>query len=633
MIVPVKRVNLFVLPQEKTAIFLELQKHELFMVKGFKLENHALFNDDELVKTQKVIKILEAHQKRKHLFASISVDYQTLDTIDQDEASVVDKVIELENAIGDKKDQIARLNETVQRFQPWVFLSVAQEKLSESTLFKFNAYKVKEDHVEYLTNALTNLGVDFEMGVYQKSAYFVVMVIEELAKDLTIALSACEAEEVNLPESQETFRVGVEQHLHTIAQLNEEVDTLNKLIDEYVSRLSAIKTYYDKEANRLIREHVPHQKSEHFIMLEGYVREDQVAQLETVMEKTSSTYDIEVVEDSKEPLPTALKNNRFVKPFETITESFSTPNNQEIDPNPVMSIWYWLFFGMMIADLGYGLVLFIGTLLMLKIKKPRGGFKKLLQVFMYSSVSTMLFGIVTGSIFGVGFREIIPALPNIFISPVDDPMTVLIASLVFGVFHIMSALVFKAILMIREKDILGALAEAVSWLLILSFGIVFIADMLAILWPSNHVISLISLGFILLGLAFILFLSGRGNKNPFTWVMKGLGGLYGATSYLSDILSYSRLLALALSGAVIAFTMNLLAGMVAGGLFGLGYIFAILIILVGHLFNFAMSLLSAYVHGGRLQYLEFYGKFYQGGGFAFKPLGYELHYINEIKEN
>jgi len=632
MIVPVKRVNLVLLPEEKTKVFLELQKHKLFMLKSFNLENHSLFNTEHLVKTQKVIKLLESHQKRKNPFATISVDFKTLDEVIEDEGKVVDEIIELENRIGDLSEQVRRLTETNTSFAAFTFLSVSQQKLDESEIVGFNSYVVDEEKKEYLQNALDKLGVDYEFGVFEKKLHVVIATINEIKTDLAIVLHAVEAKEIALPLSTDPYQIAIDNNAKKIVALEAEIERLGALITEHVGLLPQIKTYYDKEANRLIRDNVPHKTSQHFIVCEGYVRQDQTVALEEVLQKVATTYELEIIENTDEALPTALKNNKFVRPFETITESFSTPSNTELDPNAAMSIWYWLFFGMMIADFGYGLILFVGTLLMLKIKKPRVGFKKLLQVFMYSSVSTMIFGIITGSVFGIGFREIIPSLPAIFISPVDDPMLVLIASLVLGVFHIITALVFKALMLIREKDYLGALAEAFSWILILFFGLIFITDMLSVIWTKNQVVSTISLGFILLGLVFILVFSGRGKKNPFAWAMSGLGGLYGATSYLSDVLSYSRLLALALSGAVIAFTMNLLAGMVAGSLFGLGYVFAILIILVGHLFNFAMSLLSAYVHGGRLQYLEFYGKFYQGGGFAFRPLGYELNYINEIKE-
>lgn len=632
MIVPVKRINLVLLPEEKITVFLALQKEELFMIKGFNVDNHALFNNEQLVKTKKVIKILDHENKKKNLFSTITVDYETIDNIAEDETVVIDEVVTIENQKAEKIDKIQRLNEQIKAISPFTFLSVSQETLSENTLVDFKAYKVALEKKEYLQTALTNLGLEHELGDVNKEVYFVVAQIQEVMPDLKIALEAVQAEEVVLPPSKLTYQESIEVNKAKVIELTAEIDSLNTALKSHVKSLEAIKTYYDKEVNRLVREHVPFKQSNHFIVLEGYVREDQLTRLEQVLSDYATTYEIETITDQKEPLPTALKNNKFVKPFESITDSFSVPNNKEIDPNPVMSVWYWIFFGIMIADIGYGLVLLVGTILFLKLKKPRGGFKKLLQVFMYSSISAIIFGLVTGSVFGVGFTEIIPSLPNIFISPQNDPLTVLVASLVLGALHIVTALVIKAILMFRDGDILGALAEAVSWILILLAGLVFVADMSSIIWPTNTIVSYITLGLIGLGAAFIVFLSGHGSKNALGWILKGFGGVYGVTSYLSDLLSYSRLLALALSGGVIAFTMNLLAGMVAPALYGFGIIFAIAIIIVGHVFNFAMSLLSAYVHGGRLQYLEFYGKFYQGGGYAFKPLSYQLNYINEIKE-
>lgn len=633
MIVPVKRINLVLLPEEKNNVFLALQKQELFMIKGFNVENHSLFNSDQLVKTQKVIKLLEAENKKKSLFATISVDHQTIDTIHKDESKVIDDVIAIENEIAQCEEKMERLQAQNESFEPFKFLSISQETINDNQLIEFKAFKVSLEKNEFFATGLANLGLEHESGQADKQCFYVIALIDEVKSDFTILLNAVNGEEVSLPTADTPYQKAIEINQSKVDELKQQIDNLEVEIKGFVRLLPEIKTYYDKEANRLIREHVPFKKSAHFVVLEGYVREDKMSRLEKLLTETASTYEIETVEDSKDIIPTALKNNKFVQPFESITASFSTPSNSELDPNAAMSVWYWIFFGMMIGDLGYGLVLLLGTILWLKLKKPRGNLKKLLQVFMYSSISAIVFGIITGSLFGVGFVEIIPSLPNIFISPMENPLIILIASLVLGALHIITALVFKAILMIKSGDILGALAEAFSWIFILLFGLVFVADMSNIIWQSNQVVSYISLGFIGLGFVFILFLTGRGTKNPFTWIFKGFGGLYGVTSYLSDILSYSRLLALSLSGGVIAFTMNLLAGMVAPSLFGLGYIFAFAIIVIGHVFNFAIGLLSAYVHDGRLQYLEFFGKFYQGGGVAFKPLAYQLQYINEIKEN
>lgn len=633
MIVSVKRANIIFPKEEKLPLLLAIQRQEIFMIKGFNSKNSAIFNNDSLVKTEKVIKILSKHQKKKPLFEVISVSDDDFNNCDENEISVINRVIESENRRSVIEEQIRKLEDQNSTFTNFDFLSVSQEKLENAQLLTFKAFKVKVEKQDFLINALQTIGVEFEYGVVAKDVYLVIPFFQDIAKDINIALNGAEAEELKLPQAELAYAQALEANTLKLTELKQELENIEKALDNEVSHLTQIKTFYDKQVNRLVRDTIPHKETENFIMLEGYVREDQTAQLEALLEKESSGSEIEYLNDSQEVLPTALKNNKFVQPFESITNSFSVPNNKEADPNPAMSVWYWLFFGIMFADIGYGIILFVGTLLMLKLMKPKGGLKQLLQVFMYSSISTIIFGAITGSLFGVDLITIFPGLPNIFISAVSNPMLVLIASLVLGAFHLITALVFKAVKMIKERDILGALAEAFSWIFILFFGMLYIADMMNIFWKSMPIISYISLGFVLLGAAFIVFLSGRSAKNVGGYLLAGFGGIYGATGYLSDILSYSRLLALMLSGAVIGSTMNLLAGMVSGALFGFGIIFSIAIIIVGHLFNFAMSLLGAYVHGGRLQYLEFFGKFYEGGGIAFEPLSYQLHYINEIKEN
>lgn len=631
MIVPVKRANIIFPKEEKLPLLLALQRQAIFMVKGFNTKNSAIFNNDMLVKTEKVIKILTKHQKKKPLFATISVSENDFNKTDANELDKIDHVIELENRKSAIEERVKTLEESNKAYANFTFLSISQDDLESAQVVTFKAFKAKIEKQEYLVNGLATLGVEVEYGAVGNELFFVVPFVQDIAKDLEIMLNGAEVEAVKLPLCEIPYSEAINVNVEKMTLLNKELDSIKNELAEETVNLPLIKTYYDKQVNQLVRDTIPHKETENFIYLEGYVREDRIPQLQALLEKESSGAELEIVENPEEVLPTALKNNKFVQPFESITNSFSVPSNKEADPNPAMSVWYWLFFGIMFADLGYGLILLAGTILMLKLLKPKGGLKQLLQVFMYSSISAIAFGAISGSIFGVDLAETFPNIP--FISPVSDPMLVLIISLVLGAFHLMTALVFKAVKLIKEKDILGALAEAVSWILILLFGMLYIADMMNIFWNSIPFISYLSLGLVLLGVVFIVFLSGRGSKNVIGWVAKGFGGIYGATSYLSDILSYSRLLALMLSGAVIGSTMNLLAGMVSGAFFGVGIIFSILIIIVGHLFNFAMGLLSAYVHGGRLQYLEFFGKFYEGGGIAFEPLSYQLHYINEIKEN
>ena len=278
----------------------------------------------------------------------------------------------------------------------------------------------------------------------------------------------------------------------------------------------------------------------------------------------------------------------------------------------------------MMGDIGYGLVMVVGFGLFIKLKKPKGSFSQLVHVLFYSGFTAMITGVIFGSFFGAS----VPILELVGLKSYDiisNPMPMLIFSIGLGVLHLVSALVMKVILSVKQKDILSGLADGVSWISILVGGSFFAASMFDIGGKAFQIIGLVLVG---IGVLLILTLAGREKKGIFSKVTSGLGGIYNSTSYLSDLLSYSRILALSLSSAVIAFTMNLLASLVQGSFIGI--IFSILIYIVGHTFNFAMGLLSAYVHDSRLQYIEFFGKFYEGGGVMYEPLSLKTKYINEI---
>ena len=212
-----------------------------------------------------------------------------------------------------------------------------------------------------------------------------------------------------------------------------------------------------------------------------------------------------------------------------------------------------------------------------------------------------------------------------------NPMPMLIFSIALGVIHILCALVVKLIYAIRNKDLLGALADAISWILILTAGSAFAVTLFVKLDPLlNNIIQYISFGAIGIGVLLIIILNGRNKTSIAGKAVSAFTGLYNSTAYLSDILSYSRILALALSSGVIAMTFNILGEMVWNSIPFIGIILGSIVYLIGHGFNFVMGLLSAYVHAGRLQYLEYYGKFYEGGGYLYEPLQLQLKYVYKV---
>ena len=230
-------------------------------------------------------------------------------------------------------------------------------------------------------------------------------------------------------------------------------------------------------------------------------------------------------------------------------------------------------------------------------------------------------------------------LPQVQVTNImERPLELLVFSLGLGVLHIISGQILKTIQSFRLKDPLTALADGMSWIfillgLVLAFGQPLLSMFFQGSFAANEftkVLSYVGYGFLGVGALLIILLAGRGQKNPLKRVTSALGGLYGIANYLSDILSYSRILALSLSTAVIGYAMNLLGSMVGPAFGGFGWIFAVIIFVIGHIFNFAMGLLSAYVHDSRLQYIEFFGKFYEGNGYLFEPFSLKLENVNEV---
>jgi len=270
----------------------------------------------------------------------------------------------------------------------------------------------------------------------------------------------------------------------------------------------------------------------------------------------------------------------------------------------------------MLGDAGYGLIIVIGTLFAMKKFQLQGILGNLVKLMFFCGISTTIWGLLFGSVFGnFSYAVFGTEINAVIFDPMSDPMNFLIMSLVIGVIHLMAGMGIKAYMMIKKGDWLGAFSDVVTWYLVfIGVGLLFVG--------LGH----IGQWLIIAGVAGLLLTKGRHQKNIIKKFFSGLISLYGVVGFLSDILSYSRLLALGIATAVIAMVFNTL-GTLAGVDNVLGIIMLIVVFIIGHAFNLAISALGAYVHTARLQYVEFFGKFYTGGGKAFKPLSFKNKYI------
>lgn len=359
-------------------------------------------------------------------------------------------------------------------------------------------------------------------------------------------------------------------------------------------------------------------------VLRGYIPEKRVEKVVGALEK-SYTVAVEVTDPDRETqdAPVLLENNAFAAPVESITEMYSLPGKDDIDPNPVMAFFYYVFFGLMLSDAGYGLLMVIAMLFAKAKLKLEPKMKKTVNMFLYCGISTMFWGTMFGSWFGdapqVIAREFFGkeiGSTAVWFEPVNDPMKLLLYSFLFGIIHLFVGLGVRFYMLWKDGKHLDAICDVVPVYLLVTGAAPLCAG---IIIDVPTMLTTIGKYLAIAGAVLTVLTSGRSSKNILGKLGGGLYGLYNtASGYLGDILSYSRLLALGLSTGVIATVINLLGTMPGNKIVKL--ILFIFVFLVGHTANIAINLIGTYVHTNRLQYVEFFSKFYEGGGRSFTPL-------------
>ena len=318
--------------------------------------------------------------------------------------------------------------------------------------------------------------------------------------------------------------------------------------------------------------------------------------------------------------PTLVYDNTLVTPYEGVTNMFAVPQYGEVNPNPIMGFFFFLFFGVMVSDAGYGLLLTLATGFALWRLKPGKHEAGLIKILFMGGISTMLWGVMFGSYFGITWNPIL-------FSPLDEPVSMMILSIGLGLVQMLVGLGINAYSLFRQKKPFDAIFGVFSWYLIV-LGIGLFAGKMLI---ENAPAALNTAGIAVLctGLVFLM-VSGALHAKGIKKVTGAFGSLYGIVNFFSDLLSYTRLFGLGLATGVIGMVFNKIAVVMIDLVPVLGVIIAIVLLVVGHVFNLGINTLGAYVHNSRLQFIEFFGKFYEGGGRLFAPLGANTKYYNVV---
>ena len=351
-------------------------------------------------------------------------------------------------------------------------------------------------------------------------------------------------------------------------------------------------------------------------LLEGWLPADRCAEIEKTLKPFTCAIETrEPTEDEYPQVPVQLKNNKLTRPLNMVTEMYSLPAYGTLDPNPLMAPFFILFYGIMMADMGYGLLMMIASVIISKKYRPKGTSGELFSLLGLCGISTFIMGALTGGFFGDFLTQLVAivspgtvfALPKLF-DPLDDLTMILIGSMALGMVQIVTGMAISLIEKCKRKKFLDAFFEEITW------WIVFVGIALLALGKGAAVLY-VGCALVLLG----PIVQGKG-LGKLTGVF---GSLYNhVTGYFGDILSYTRLMALMLAGSVIAQVFNMLAAMP-------GNVIAFIIIsMLGNAMNFGLNLLGCYVHDLRLQCLEFFNKFYVDGGKPFRPMTLDTEYVD-----
>ena len=408
----------------------------------------------------------------------------------------------------------------------------------------------------------------------------------------------------------------VEEHLAMLKGNVKKKASDKNDIEEYADILT-VKMDQEKIKAKLVR-------TDRTFFIEGWIPERAKDEAAKVFKKYECCYQFRDPEEGEE-VPVLLQNKSFFRPVEAITEMYSLPAYGSFDPTSIYALFYILFFGMMFSDACYGIIMAVACFVVLKKYNLEGTTKNMIQLFFYCGISTFIWGAMFGGWFGDFFTVFAKTILGKdlvikpwWFNPLEDPLKLLIFSLILGVIHIFIAMGIKAYMQIKEGQWFDAICDEGFWYAtVTGIGIWLFGGNIGINTKIGMVLTII-------GAAGLLLFGGR-HKKGFGRITGGLSELYNITSYMSDILSYARILALGLATGVIAQVVNTMGSLAGGGVGG--FIVLMLVFVVGQLLNFAINALGAFIHASRLQYVEFFGHFYEDGGEPFQPFRKNTHYI------
>lgn len=631
-IVEMKRIDLLAMRQDQRKLLKAMQKMgcvEVSPIRDEALEAYQSKDTSRLTQLDSLMERLRwtigqlsQYNKQKAPFMGNLPDAEQSEVAyiqdhEEELVAVLDQAEGLEKTGGDLKGQLAHLQVAQEQLEAWKNLDIPVRDIRSTRDVLQYVGTMNKAGLKALNEQLAGGPVYVqELGEERDTVYVWIAAHASLKQELTAALKDGNFAPAQFGDMQGTVQEQLAAYQGKREALQKEFEGLTGKWQQLSEQLTRLKIWYDLkqiERDQLEAAQRTIGTGSAFLM-RGWVPAAQAEQVTETLKKLSPTCAVEVYDPAEgdEP-PVLLHNNKFASPFETVVTGFALPAPGSVDPTAVMAPFYALLFGMMLSDAGYGLVMALAIPLLIKLKKPGKSNQKLLWVLFYSAIATVFCGAVYNTWFG--FNLPIKSI----LDPINDPMPVMVVCMGVGVIHLFAGLGVGMYMNVKRGKPQDAIFDQLSWMLLVSGLIMLVLGGTA---------AEIGKWMAITGVVIILIWAGRAkSRNPFKRLISGLGALYGATSWISDILSYMRLFGMGLATGVIGMVINQLVGMVfSGGI--VGAIIGSVLFVGAHAFNLGINALGAYVHSCRLQYIEFFGKFYEEGGVAFRPLTYQTRYVN-----
>lgn len=479
---------------------------------------------------------------------------------------------------------------------------------------------LSETDVVYATEAVSNTGA-------------LITVLQSVASEVEDLLTSAELQLVTRPNGVETATVelaAVEEKLaaakgeqgvvhdqaeHTAHTHLNELRIAGELLEWERDRFATLDTSKSTDTTAVFA---------------GWLMADKRSAIEAdLTEHNIAAAFTEVALNEDEEPPVEIANNSLIKPFETVTRLYGMPGYKDLDPSPFLAGFFFLFFGLSLTDVGYGIFLMATAAIVLTLFKVAPVVRTFMKLLFFMGLGSALVGLLFGGYLGIP-PEALPEWTKAIqvFDPIGNPLPVFYLALGLGVFQVMVGMLLKIYSDARNNELIGGLLDQGPWLFVFTLGILYVG---VVTGYVSFVTTDVLVKLIYLGVALIALASARKGSGVFGMITSALLALYDSIGYFSDILSYSRLLALGLATTALAFAVNLIAEIVSGTPV-VGPVLAIVVLVIGHLFTLAVNTLGAFIHSARLQFVEFFGKFISGTGRTFSPLSRSARHITAREE-